>query len=159
MIFWQLVWQEHVLITIFAHAGGGIKNSTAKGVDTITIIKLPAFFNKVSSLQLTYDVFLFFLNCHIDTWCELLTMPMTTSSIVAWKFVVSVGESLRKLIPWRLPTWRGSKVEILSSNFSRKLLVETMNHQWNNKELHHLWVTDFLNDVFYFVIKFVDFFT
>jgi hypothetical protein len=37
-----------VLITIFAHAGGGIKNSTAKGVDTITVIKLPAFFNKVS---------------------------------------------------------------------------------------------------------------
>ncbi|KAG0627537.1 hypothetical protein M758_2G209300 [Ceratodon purpureus] len=38
--------KEHVLITVFAHAGGNIKESTARAIETITLIKLPAFFNR-----------------------------------------------------------------------------------------------------------------
>lgn len=42
--------KEHVLITMFAQAGGGLKGSTAKAVDTVALIKLPAFFNRDISL-------------------------------------------------------------------------------------------------------------
>lgn len=48
--------KEHVLITVFAQAGGNIKGSTAKAVDTITLIKLPAFFNR--DIPLTAAIFL-----------------------------------------------------------------------------------------------------
>lgn len=45
----DLLLQEHVLITTFAHAGGDINHAVAKAVDTITLIKVPEFFGKVGN--------------------------------------------------------------------------------------------------------------